>query len=119
MYETKGGNAMTFGERMRKRRNEIGKTLAEIANEIGKTESTVQRYENDVIKSIGYDVVCALADALHTTPAYLVGWDEKKPASFDEKRAAQNIEMFNRLSPEQQEEALKFLRYLSTIKPDK
>jgi transcriptional regulator with XRE-family HTH domain len=79
MYETEGGNAMTFGERMRKRRNEIGKTLAEIANEIGKTESTVQRYENDVIKSIGYDVVCALADALHTTPAYLVGWDEKSP----------------------------------------
>jgi hypothetical protein len=37
MYETKGGNAMTFGERMRKRRNEIGKTL-------GKSENAVRSY---------------------------------------------------------------------------
>jgi predicted transcriptional regulator len=44
MYETKGGNAMTFGERMRKRRNEIGKTLAEVASTLGKSENAVRSY---------------------------------------------------------------------------
>jgi len=63
-------------DRLKSRRKELGLTLLQVAKRVGISEGTVQRWENGVIKSLRYENVVKLADALDTTPAYLMGWEE-------------------------------------------
>lgn len=63
-------------DRLKSRRKELGLTLLQVAKRVGISEGTVQRWENGIIKSLRYENVVKLADALETTPAYLMGWEE-------------------------------------------
>ena len=65
---------MTCGERIKKRRKEIGISAEELAYRVGKSRATVYRYENGEIEDMPITVLEPLADALLTTPAYLMGW---------------------------------------------
>lgn len=65
---------MTTGDRIRKRRKEIGITADDLAAEIGVDRSTVYRYENGDIEKVPITVLEPVATALHTTVAYLMGW---------------------------------------------
>lgn len=65
---------MTVGERMKDRRKQIGMSAEEIATQLGLSPSTVYRYENGDIEKMGIDKLGPIASALHTTPAYLMGW---------------------------------------------
>ena len=67
---------MTKGERIRARRRELGLTLEEVALAAETSKQTVQRYENGVIENIPDGRLEAIARALSTTPAYLMGWEE-------------------------------------------
>ena len=67
---------MTKGERIRARRRELGLTLEEVALAAETSKQTVQRYENGVIENIPDVRLEAIARALGTTPAYLMGWEE-------------------------------------------
>ena len=67
---------MTIGDRIKQRRLEIGLTVDQLAAKIGKNRATVYRYESSDIEKFPIDVLSPLADALRTTPAYLMGWDE-------------------------------------------
>lgn len=49
-------------------------TLEELGNKVGVTKQTMQRYESGEIKSIPYDKIVSLADALDVTPTELMGW---------------------------------------------
>jgi hypothetical protein len=54
----------------------------------------------------------SIAKALHTTPAYLMGWEAKEePADNDELQVEAN-EIFASLSVEKQNQVLSFLRFL-------
>ena len=64
-------------DRLKSRRKELGLTLLQVAKRVGISEATVQRWENGAIKSLRYENVVKLADALDTTPAYLMGWEEQ------------------------------------------
>ena len=70
---------MTTGERIRRRREELGMTQAELAKKIGyssySTIAKIEAGENNLKQS----KIKAFADALETTPAYIMGWDEEKP----------------------------------------
>ena len=68
---------MTIGERIKARRLEIGMSVDQLAEAIGKNRATVYRYESNDIEKYTIDVLYPLASALRTTPAYLMGWDEK------------------------------------------
>ncbi|OEF96162.1 hypothetical protein BHF68_10270 [Desulfuribacillus alkaliarsenatis] len=46
----------------------------DLAEKTGISKSTLQRYETGAIKSLGVDKLEILAEALKTTPAYLMGW---------------------------------------------
>ncbi len=61
---------------LKKRRKELGLTLAQIADEMGVAEATVQRWESGNIKTIRHEKIGKLADLLKVTPAALMGWDE-------------------------------------------
>lgn len=65
-----------FGERVRTRRIELGLSQEELAQRLGYTSrSTINKIENgtnDVVQTRVVD----FANALHTTIAYLMAWDE-------------------------------------------
>ncbi len=70
---------MTTGERIRRRRHELGLTLEAVAAEANTSKQTVQRYESGVIENIPNGRLAAIAAVLKTTPAYLAGWEETAP----------------------------------------
>lgn len=63
---------------LKRRRKEMGLTLAQIADGMGVTEATVQRWESGNIKSIRYDKIKRLAEILKVHPASFMGWAESK-----------------------------------------
>lgn len=68
---------MKFGERLKKRRQELHISAGELASLIGKNRATIYRYEKGDIESVPLDVLDPLAEALDTTPEHLMGWDDK------------------------------------------
>ena len=80
-----GGDCMTLGSKIKKRREELGLTLAQVADKIGVSEATVQRYESDVIKNPTQPRIVALAKVLNVDANYLMGWEDSKPVHKDLK----------------------------------
>ena len=67
---------MKIGERIKQRRKELGIGQTQLAEAIGSSKQNLYKYENSIITNIPADKVEAIAAALHTTPAYLMGWSE-------------------------------------------
>lgn len=65
---------MSVGDRVKKRRKELNISVDELAKRIGKDRSTVYRYESHEIEDLPLSIVEPLAEALRTTPAYIMGW---------------------------------------------
>lgn len=59
---------------LKRRRKELGLTLAQIADAMGVAEATVQRWESGNIKSIRHEKIGKLAELLNVNPAELMGW---------------------------------------------
>ena len=68
---------MTIGERIRKLRESRGISVIELADKLGKARSTIYRYESDEVQDMPITVLEPLAEALETTPAYLMGWTDE------------------------------------------
>ena len=73
----------TLYDRIKSRRTELGLTVEELAHKMGyKDKSSISKIENGKA-DIPQSKIAAFADALRTTPAYLMGWEEqpepKKP----------------------------------------
>lgn len=61
--------------KIKRLRRENGLTLEQVADAVGVGKSTVRKWETGMIESLRCDKLPALADVLHTTPAYLVCLD--------------------------------------------
>ena len=70
---------MTIGERIKQRRLEIGLSVDQLSDIIGKNRATIYRYESNEIERFPLDILYPLAEALRTSPAYLMGWEETAP----------------------------------------
>lgn len=66
----------SIGERIKKRRKELGLSVDSLAEILGKNRATIYRYESDDIENMPTTILEPLARALKTTPAYLMGWKE-------------------------------------------
>ena len=66
---------MDVGKRIRERRKELNISVDELAKRLNKNRTTVYRYEKGDIENLPIDILDPLAQALDTTPAYLMGWD--------------------------------------------
>lgn len=76
---------MTIGERIKECRESLGMTQVALAEAINEKKQTLYKYENNIITNIPIKKVELIADALHTTPAYLMGWEiEKAPSQKDD-----------------------------------
>jgi transcriptional regulator with XRE-family HTH domain len=60
---------------MKARRKALGMSAECIANKLGVSPATIYRYENGDIEKVPGDRLAPIADALDTTPAYLMGWE--------------------------------------------
>lgn len=65
-----------IGERIKKRRKELGMTQEDLSNKLGyKSKTTIAKIENGT-NDIMQNRVIDFAKALHTTPAYLMGYSD-------------------------------------------
>lgn len=69
---------MNMGEKIYYLRTKNNMTLEELGNKVGVGKSTVRKWENGMIANMKRDKILKVAEALNTTPAYLMGWDEVK-----------------------------------------
>lgn len=68
---------MTTGERIKRRRLELGWSLRELAKRMGyANQSTISRIESGAI-DIPQSKVVKFAEVMGTTVAYLMGWDKQ------------------------------------------
>ena len=73
---------MDIGERIRRRREELGLSQSELARKVGYTSrSTINKIEKDA-HGISQDKIVAIARALKTTPSYLMGWEDEEVATL-------------------------------------
>lgn len=68
---------MTIGQRVKIRREELGMSQEELAKKIGyKSKSSINKIELG-FRVLTQSKIKAIADALDTTPSYIMGWDEE------------------------------------------
>ena len=68
---------MTIGGRIKEKRVEKGLSLRELAKIMGYHHSTIGKIENDLV-DLPQSRIVQFANALGTTPAYLMGWEEQQ-----------------------------------------
>lgn len=75
---------MTIGQRIKQRREELCMSQDELAKKIGyKSRSSINKIELDLY-NLKQSKIKAIADALETTPSYIMGWDEEdETANFE------------------------------------
>ena len=62
-------------DRIKARRKELCLSADQVAAALGVSRATVYRYESAEIEKLPAVVLKPLSEVLHTTPAYLMGWD--------------------------------------------
>ena len=73
-----GGDFMDIGSRIKHKREELNMTQEELALKVGyKSKSSINKIEIDG-RGLPQSKIQAFAQALNTTPAYLLGWNEEK-----------------------------------------
>lgn len=71
----------SIGDRIKFRREQLGMSQAELATKLGyKSRSSINKIELDS-RNLTQSKIKAIADALETTPAYIMGWDDDMPAN--------------------------------------
>ena len=104
-----------MAQRIKTLRKENNLTLEQVANIVGVGKSTVRKWETGMIANMKRDKISALAKALNTTPAFLMGWDEEnEKIPPEELKLAEGekmlLDLFNQVPEENQEMVLDMIR---------
>lgn len=101
----------TIGTRIRARREQLGLSQEELGKRLGyKSRSSINKIELDQ-RNLTQSKIKAIADALETTPSYIMGWQEDGPDKAEEESL---IDMFKRLSTDEKI----FLNYFRDMDPE-
>ncbi|MGN6715429.1 helix-turn-helix domain-containing protein [Anaerocolumna jejuensis] len=106
-----------IGKRIREKRESMGITQEDLAEKLGyKNKSTIAKIENgtnDIVQS----KVVEFANALNTTVAYLMGWENDKLylTAVDKIQRDSLLSCFNKLNTDGKSEALKRIEELTYI----
>ncbi len=76
--------------KIKERRLQLGLSYQDLADKTGISKSTLQRYESGSIKNLSIDKLEVLAEALETSPGYLMGWEDEN-ASINSSFKGQKI----------------------------
>lgn len=90
-------------------------TLEQVADIVGVGKSTVRKWETGMITNMKRDKIALLAQALGTTPAYLMGWKEEiqRPLPNEPKLTEGEellLELFRQIPEDAQKMYLEVLR---------
>ena len=87
-----------IGQRIKTRREELNMTQMDLAKALGyKSKSSINKIELGV-QNLRQSKIKAIADALKTTPSYIMGWDDT-PAPVYSKCALPEIPPYDGISP--------------------
>ena len=84
---------MSIGQRIKTKRKQNGLSIDELAYKLGKNRTTIYRYENGDIENLPLGILDSLANALNTTPAYLMGWESSNNATSVVYEANESVEV--------------------------
>lgn len=79
------------GQRIKDRRKALKMSADELGAKIGKNRATVYRYENGDIENLPIEMLNPIAEALQTSPQYLMGWESDKPETSKKIDAATDV----------------------------
>ena len=104
-----------MAKKIKELRRERNLTLEQVAKVVGVGKSTVRKWETGMIANMKRDKIAALAKALGTTPAYLMGWkEEQKNIPQDKVELSEGermlLDLFNRVPEDQQKLVLEMIR---------
>lgn len=112
---------MEIGQIIKKRREELEMSQEELAFKAGyKSRSSINKIEVDG-RGLPQSKIKAIAEALKTTPAFLMGWEEDTDSAFDYvsgcfgEQAGEMLENFHHLNEKGKKEALKRVREMVHI----
>jgi repressor LexA len=100
-------DSKNMAKRIKDLRLEKGLTLEQVGNLVGVGKSTVRKWETGMIANMKRDKIASLAQALGTTPAYLMGW--KETTNNEQNKL---ISLIEQLTDEETEELSNFVDYL-------
>lgn len=100
---------MDFKDLIYRRRKELGLTMEDVAKVVGVSKATVKRWESGEIENIKRDKIVSLANALHTTPAYLMGWVDNDTSDIELSKDERKLVLAYREHPEMQDAVNKLL----------
>lgn len=105
-----------MSRKIKQLRQARGMTLEEVATIVGVGKSTVRKWETGMIANMRRDKISLLAQALGTTPAYLMGWKEEtiQISPSDELKLTEGEEMLLNLFRQIPEDAQKM--YLEVLR---
>lgn len=85
---------MTIGERIKIRREELHLSQDELAKRLGyKSRSSINKIETGS-RELTQTKIKAIADALDTTPSYIMGWTEEWDKKFDTEKLSAEAAMW-------------------------
>lgn len=107
---------MTIGDRIKNRRKYLKMSADELGKRLGKDRSTIYRYEKGDIENLPLDILEPIADALNTTPQYLMGWEEKSATENGSGQMSESKRKLRALAEEcSEEDAEKFLQMMQIL----
>lgn len=124
---------MGIGERIKRARQSLGYSAEQVAEHLGVAPTTIYRYENGDISKLPSNHIIPLAEFLHISPQYLMGWESEltstlqttEEAKFEAESTPKNKRVrilcrgLNRLSPEDFDKAEDMFRIMfSKTYPD-
>lgn len=107
-------NMSDMSKRIYNLRKEQNKTLEDIATVVGVGKSTVRKWETGMIANMRRDKIAKLAEALNTTPAYLMGWVDNEET---EKKNDTITDIILKLRSDS--ELLNMVKDICELSPDK
>ena len=67
-----------ISDKLKRLRTDCGITLEEAGKAVGLSKQNLYKYENGVITNIPSNKIEALAELYRVSPAYIMGWEDKK-----------------------------------------
>lgn len=97
---------MTIGEKIKQLRIKNKLSQEALATALNTTKQAIYKYESGIVTNIPMDKITILASILGTTPAFLMGWDEKEFAPTERELSEGErawIGLYRKLSPDVRE----------------
>ena len=105
---------MTIGERIKQRRMELGLSQDELSRKMGyQTRNAIYQFEKK--DNMKLSLIEKFAEALDTTPAYLMGWEDEQGNETPYEQLIDAYVMRDRMAKYSQEDIIRALDFLDAL----